>query len=175
MFLKPPLHSGIVDELPPGFKGGKNPPPYCLTSVKVWGSPPWLTTERIVPCLMVSWSGSKSHPGSGVPFCAPVIRSDNVVANPKFARATFLQKSAPAAVGAVNVVGSTHRGRRPERARMILLERPQTMRLRRANNRPEKPSAWCFSCKPPLPLLSSDVFRPRIAKRNQSSVGLCPT
>ena len=66
----------------PGLSGGKNPLPNAFTSVKVWGSPPWLTTETMVPWLIVNLSGSKSQPGSGVPASADVSSSDSVVLYP---------------------------------------------------------------------------------------------
>src|SRR5579863_9577298 len=102
MLEKPPVHSGTV--VSPGpLRGGKNPPPNCFTSVKVWGSPPWSTTETVPPFLIVNLSGSKSQPGSGVPAAANANRLANVVLAP---RVTFLQKSAPAAEGSLNVTGS---------------------------------------------------------------------
>src|SRR5450759_2157891 len=56
---------------------------------------------RVVPFLMWSVSGSKSHFGSGVPACASANKSDNVVNAPS---ATLLQKSGPSA--AVKLLGS---------------------------------------------------------------------
>src|SRR5271169_5004457 len=44
------------------------------------GSPPWSTTERMVPFLITNLSGSKSQPGSGFPAAALVNRSVSVVA-----------------------------------------------------------------------------------------------
>src|SRR5437667_7481490 len=55
----------------------------------------------MVPCLMLSVSGSKSQPGSGVPAAAFANKSDNFVSAPS---ATFRQKSGPSA--ALKVTGS---------------------------------------------------------------------
>ena len=60
-----------------------NPPPNFFTSVKVWGSPPWSTTDRVVPFLISSLSGSKSQPGSGVQRPPKANRSENVVLYPQ--------------------------------------------------------------------------------------------
>src|SRR5947209_4430906 len=55
----------------------------------------------VVPFVMRSVSGSKSHFGSGLPAAASANKSSNVVNAPS---ATFLQKSAPSA--ALKVAGS---------------------------------------------------------------------
>src|SRR5215475_8870267 len=57
----------------------------------------------MVPFLIVSESGSKSHLGSGFPLCAAANKSANFVEAPS---ATFRQKSGPTASGALKVVGS---------------------------------------------------------------------
>src|ERR1700739_3205029 len=57
----------------------------------------------MVPFLIVRVSGSKSQFGSGVPAAAFANNVENVVDAPS---ATFLQKSAPTAVGALKVAGS---------------------------------------------------------------------
>src|SRR5580700_672446 len=100
MFLKPPAHSGTV-VWSGVFSGGMKPPPKCATSVNVCGSPPWSTTFTVVPSLIVSASGSKSQPGSGLLAWALENRSFSTVNAPSV---TFLQKSGPSA--ALNVVGS---------------------------------------------------------------------
>src|SRR5512146_2286135 len=92
-FLKPPEHSGTVS-CPP-LSGGMKPPPNCLTSVNVCGSPPWSVTATVVPCLTVTSSGSKSQPGSGWPWATELNSSESEVVNPSAARPTFLQKSGP--------------------------------------------------------------------------------
>src|SRR6516165_9957986 len=57
----------------------------------------------MVPFFIVIALGSKSQFGSGVPLAALANNSAKVVDAP---RATFLQKSGPTAVGALNVDGS---------------------------------------------------------------------
>src|SRR5579864_1001 len=57
----------------------------------------------MVPSFTLRESGSKSHFGSGFGVAASANKVENGVENP---RAMFLQKSAPTAVGALNVAGS---------------------------------------------------------------------
>src|SRR5262245_8108296 len=102
---KPPVHSGTVAS--PWLRSSTNPPPKWATSVKVWGSPPWFATERMVSFRTVASSGSKSQPGSGVPAAALLNRSCSVVAKPRAPSATLWQKPVPPSPSAaLKVVGS---------------------------------------------------------------------
>src|SRR5260370_35671544 len=54
---------GVFPGTPTPLRGGMNPPPNAITSVKVWFLPPLFETRTFCPSLMLMYDGSFRHDG----------------------------------------------------------------------------------------------------------------